>query len=371
MSTQQVPLNPSLSRAPAVPRAGNLVDQGDEAGPASGLPPAPTKQKKVPGKGVRMTKSGAGKKNAKAKKAAASVPAQTPAKSRKAKKDRPAGDGSSPVVAVVESPLDTLIAQIKAALHEGNDISLRMRQVGIEAIHWAHRVGGMLIEAKDCRGSGRGRGSWETWGEDTFDLSEKLANNYMRVAKGWSIVEPLLEANPNYDSEITLTRVLKALAKPRKRAAGVGDGTDTGADRNLSEEHHGAEAAGESAEEPAESEDPAGDAGPGQEGDACNTSGTSAADAASGNSLDAGSSFPAEVQAFYDACQVIIDTEEAVITAFYFTLEPKDMPTILGIVKQARPHAKEVGKRLMNVEKFLREAMKREKEYYVKSPRIR
>jgi hypothetical protein len=268
----------------------------------------------------------------------------------------PAGDGSQPVIAVVEGPLDTLIAHIKEALHEGNGIRLRLRKAGVEAIHWAHRVGGMLIEAKPRRG----KVSWETWVEDTFDLSEKLANNYMRVARGWDIVEPMLDANPNSDSEITLTAVLKALEKPRKKAGPRLSRSSKPADCEPAEGTETAEAAEEpeNPTDPETSEDPAGNADPGQGDDARNTNDTSVFDAASGNSLHAGSESRAVVQAFVEACKVIDGTYNKVIAGFYVDLEPEYMPTILSIVKQARPYAKEVGKCLMEVEKFLRKAMK-------------
>src|SRR5262249_48327059 len=95
----------------------------------------------------------------------------------------------------ITHPLNDLAERIKA--EQEND-----RLHARATVEHAFRVGLLLLEAKQMIGHGH----WSDWLHIHCDLSERSAQNYMRLARN--------RENPQLAADLTIDGALKALAKP-------------------------------------------------------------------------------------------------------------------------------------------------------------
>jgi hypothetical protein len=292
----------------------------------------------------------------------ATVPATAPLKppgknAAKKGKNRPGTSGGKVDIAEVERDLADLATRIREAIGKA-------RLEGRQLAEHTREIGAMLAEAKPR--FRRYPRQWKEYIEARCGLKARMVAYYIEFAEKWDEIEPRLDQMFAPGANFSIKRTLSELRPKRpKRATAalsppatdpavdtagsditdVCNSTDDGPGEGQEEEHRGADAAGESAEEPAESEDPAGDADPGQGGDACNTSGTAAADTADGGDLDAGSAFPPEIQALIAACQVINDTQGMAPSKVY-NLGQENLATVARVAKLAFTNLKSVNAEL-------------------------
>jgi hypothetical protein len=76
------------------------------------------------------------------------------------------------------------------------------------ALEHARRCGQLLAQAKEQLP----HGAWAGWLADNFPASERMAQNYMRIAARW---DELAAANPQRVSDLTIRGAVKLLAAPR------------------------------------------------------------------------------------------------------------------------------------------------------------
>jgi hypothetical protein len=104
-------------------------------------------------------------------------------------------------VGVVEAPVSLttlavgIVAEHRAALSASRS-----------ALHHAKRAGELLLEAKtQVR-----HGEWMQWLGANCDLTIRVAQIYMQIARGWPDIETVLNAYPNTHLTITEARALVA-----------------------------------------------------------------------------------------------------------------------------------------------------------------
>jgi hypothetical protein len=100
---------------------------------------------------------------------------------------------------ITTTNLDGLAGQIKAE-HEQAIGSARA------ALEHALRAGQLLVEARALVA----HGEWLPW-LSRVDISERQAQRYMRLAAN----RPMLEANPSFETDLTITDALALIAKPK------------------------------------------------------------------------------------------------------------------------------------------------------------
>lgn len=82
----------------------------------------------------------------------------------------------------------------------------------LTSILHAKRAGELLSDEKDDTP----HGEWSEWLEDNFDGSATTARGYIRIAKGWSVVEAWIKSNRQCVADLTLGGALRLLAKPKQ-----------------------------------------------------------------------------------------------------------------------------------------------------------
>src|SRR5262245_54437735 len=90
-----------------------------------------------------------------------------------------------------------------------------------KTLEHALRVGALLIEAKDLMS----HGSWRLWVHQHCDVSERSAQNYMRLARNWAV----RTANPQLTADMTIDAALRGRAQLR----GVGEALFSALERKL------------------------------------------------------------------------------------------------------------------------------------------
>jgi hypothetical protein len=120
----------------------------------------------------------------------------------------------------VPSPTD--LASLAAAIRDEIRAGHASMSKGLDHFR---RAGEMLVREK----ARIGHGGFGKYVSETFEFSLETANVYMRVYLGWSILEEKRRANPESATDLTLAKVVKQLAKPRKKPVTKGDPATPGA----------------------------------------------------------------------------------------------------------------------------------------------
>jgi N6-adenosine-specific RNA methylase IME4 len=80
------------------------------------------------------------------------------------------------------------------------------------ALEHARRCGELLIQAKATQA----HGGWRRWLAEHTTVSERMGQNYMRLARAW---QRLVEANPKRVSDLSLRGALEFVARGERQAA--------------------------------------------------------------------------------------------------------------------------------------------------------
>jgi protein gp37 len=100
------------------------------------------------------------------------------------------------------------------------DLAARIRTAARTTLEHAIQVGELLIEAKRLVA----HGDWTTWLEGNCDLSERMAQNYMRLARHPSKPKLVSDLDP------TIKGAIKSLAKPKPEETASVSNLDTPTD---------------------------------------------------------------------------------------------------------------------------------------------
>jgi hypothetical protein len=120
---------------------------------------------------------------------------------------QPLATALSAVPVIPDDPLMALAIQIKA------EVALVGESMH-HALQHAKHVGELLLEVKRKIM----HGGWLKWVKDNCDVSERMAEHYVKIAKNWTRLE---KAHSKSISDLTISKAIKLLQKPKKRKASV------------------------------------------------------------------------------------------------------------------------------------------------------
>ena len=103
-------------------------------------------------------------------------------------------------------------SRLREYAEQANENHRAVMEADASALQHARAAGEALLQAKRIGGHGK----WLTWLEENFDASPKTATEYMRLAREWDKLEPLLQSD---DSPSSIRGALQLLKRPVELSA--------------------------------------------------------------------------------------------------------------------------------------------------------